>query len=44
MADNRRSSLITQGVARSPNPAMFPAGGFRDIAFSQTSAGVDNGH
>src|ERR1039458_2078218 len=44
MADNRRSSLITQGVARSPNRAMLRAVGFRDGDFSKPIVGVANGH
>src|SRR5665811_1444214 len=44
MADNRRSSLITQGVARSPNRAMLRAVGFRDGDFDKPIVGVANGH
>src|SRR5450759_2915074 len=44
MADNRRSSLITQGVARSPNRAMLRAVGFRDDDFDKPIVGVANGH
>src|ERR1700690_3156627 len=44
MADNRRSSLITQGVARSPNRAMLRAVGFNDGDFDKPIVGVANGH
>ena len=44
MADNRRSKLITQGVARSPNRAMLRAVGFRDGDFDKPIVGVANGH
>ncbi|HEY5636032.1 MAG TPA: dihydroxy-acid dehydratase [Burkholderiales bacterium] len=44
MADNRRSRLITQGVARSPNRAMLRAVGFRDGDFEKPIIGVANGH
>jgi dihydroxy-acid dehydratase len=44
MADNRRSKLITQGVARSPNRAMLRAVGFRDGDFDKPIIGVANGH
>ncbi|MGH8746854.1 MAG: dihydroxy-acid dehydratase, partial [Burkholderiales bacterium] len=44
MADNRRSRLITQGVARSPNRAMLRAVGFRDGDFDKPIVGVANGH
>jgi dihydroxy-acid dehydratase len=41
---NRRSRLITQGVARSPNRAMLRAVGFRDGDFEKPIVGVANGH
>ena len=41
---NRRSRLITQGVARSPNRAMLRAVGFRDADFAKPIVGVANGH
>jgi len=41
---NRRSQLITQGVARSPNRAMLRAVGFRDGDFDKPIVGVANGH
>jgi dihydroxy-acid dehydratase len=44
MADNRRSRLITQGVARSPNRAMLRAVGFGDRDFDKPIVGVANGH
>src|SRR5471030_1985877 len=44
MADNRRSSIITQGVARSPTRAMLRAVGFRDDDFGKAIVGVANGH
>jgi dihydroxy-acid dehydratase len=44
MADNRRSRLITQGIARSPNRAMLRAVGFKDGDFDKPIVGVANGH
>src|SRR5258708_21476734 len=44
MAYNRRSKLITQGVARSPNRAMLRAVGFGDGDFQKPIVGVPNGH
>jgi dihydroxy-acid dehydratase len=44
MADNRRSKLITQGIARSPNRAMLRAVGFKDGDFDKPIVGVANGH
>jgi len=44
MSDNRRSRLITQGVARSPNRAMLRAVGFQDGDFDKPIIGVANGH
>ncbi len=41
---NRRSQLITQGVARSPNRAMLRAVGFGDGDFDKSIVGVANGH
>jgi len=43
-APNRRSKLITQGVARSPNRAMLRAVGFGDADFEKPIVGVANGH
>jgi len=44
MPYNRRSRLITQGVARSPNRAMLRAVGFGDGDFDKPIVGVANGH
>ena len=44
MADNWRSRLITQGVARSPNRSMLRAVGFNDADFDKPIVGVANGH
>jgi len=44
MSFNRRSRLITQGVARSPNRAMLRADGFGDGDFEKPIVGVANGH
>jgi dihydroxy-acid dehydratase len=44
MTDNRRSRLITQGIARSPNRAMLRAVGFGDGDFDKPIVGVANGH
>jgi dihydroxy-acid dehydratase len=44
MADNRRSQIITQGVARSPNRAMLRAVGFKDADFQKPIVGIANGH
>jgi dihydroxy-acid dehydratase len=43
-AANRRSRLITAGVARSPNRAMLRAVGFGDADFDKPIIGVANGH
>ncbi|AFY72375.1 dihydroxy-acid dehydratase [Synechococcus sp. PCC 7502] len=40
MADNRKSQIITQGVARSPNRAMLRAVGFTDADFNKPIVGV----
>lgn len=44
MADNWRSRLITNGVARAPNRAMLRAVGFTDGDFEKPIVGVANGH
>jgi dihydroxy-acid dehydratase len=44
MAYNRRSRLITAGVARSPNRAMLRAVGFGDDDFDKPIVGVASGH
>src|SRR6185369_7665017 len=41
---NRRSKLITAGVARSPNRAMLRAVGFGDSDFDKPIIGVANGY
>jgi dihydroxy-acid dehydratase len=41
---NRRSRLITQGIARSPNRAMLRAVGFGDADFEKPIVGVANAH
>src|SRR5438105_8724864 len=41
---NRRSQIITAGVARSPNRAMLRAVGFKDGDFEKPIIGVANGH
>src|SRR5204863_6968422 len=41
---NRRSELITAGIARSPNRAMLRAVGFKDGDFEKPIVGVANGH
>src|SRR3954467_6600967 len=41
---NKRSQLITQGVARSPNRAMLRAVGFGDNDFEKPIIGVATGH
>jgi dihydroxy-acid dehydratase len=41
---NRRSRLITEGIARSPNRAMLRAVGFSDDDFEKPIVGVANGH
>jgi dihydroxy-acid dehydratase len=44
MSFNRRSRIITQGIARSPNRAMLRAVGFGDGDFEKPLVGVANGH
>ena len=44
MSFNRRSRLITQGIARSPNRSMLRAVGFGDGDFEKPIVGVANGH
>src|SRR5262245_46183928 len=41
---NKRSRLITAGIARSPNRAMLRAVGFKDGDFEKPIVGVANGH
>jgi dihydroxy-acid dehydratase len=42
--NNRRSRIITEGFARSPNRAMLRAVGFGDGDFDKPIVGVANGH
>ena len=44
MPANRRSSLITQGIARAPNRSMLRAVGFGDTDFEKPIVGVANGY
>ena len=44
MPGNRRSRIITHGMARSPNRAMLRAVGFADADFDKPIVGVANGH
>ena len=44
MPNNRRSQIITQGVARSPNRSMLRAVGFKDGDFDKPIVGIANGH
>jgi dihydroxy-acid dehydratase len=44
MSYNRRSRIITQGIARSPNRAMLRAVGFGDDDFEKPIVGVANAH
>jgi dihydroxy-acid dehydratase len=44
MSDNRRSSITTSGVQRSPNRAMLRAVGFEDEDFNKPIIGVANGY
>ena len=44
MPSNRRSRLITAGIARSPNRAMLRAVGFGDADFEKPIVGVANAH
>jgi dihydroxy-acid dehydratase len=44
MPANRRSTLITHGVARAPNRAMLRAVGFGNGDFDKPIVGVANGH
>src|SRR5437660_7962525 len=41
---NKRSRLITAGIARAPNRAMLRAVGFKDGDFEKPIVGVANGH
>ncbi|NOZ01842.1 MAG: dihydroxy-acid dehydratase [Deltaproteobacteria bacterium] len=44
MADNRKSSVITDGVQRSPNRAMLRAVGFQDGDFDKPIVGIGNAY
>ncbi|MCM0043699.1 MAG: dihydroxy-acid dehydratase [Burkholderiaceae bacterium] len=44
MAANDRSKHITEGVARSPNRAMYYAMGYQKADFSNPMIGIANGH
>ncbi len=44
MVDNRKSSVVTQGAARSPNRAMLRAVGFQDADFVKPIVGLANGY
>ena len=44
MAANDRSKNITQGVARSPNRAMYYAMGYQEKDFDNPMIGIANGH
>ncbi|MEQ9689944.1 MAG: dihydroxy-acid dehydratase, partial [Bauldia litoralis] len=44
MPNNERSSHITEGVARSPNRAMYYAMGYKDTDFAKPMIGIANGH
>jgi dihydroxy-acid dehydratase len=44
MANNDRSRNVTDGVARSPNRAMYYAMGYRDEDFGKPMIGVANAH
>ncbi|MGH8728615.1 MAG: dihydroxy-acid dehydratase [Burkholderiales bacterium] len=44
MPHNPRSKVVTEGVARSPNRAMFYAMGYRDEDFDKPMVGVANAH
>jgi dihydroxy-acid dehydratase len=44
MPFNERSKHITQGVARSPNRAMYYALGYEEADFDKPMIGIANGH
>ncbi len=44
MADNNRSKIVTDGVARTPNRSMLRAVGFGDDDFGKPIVGVANGY
>ncbi len=44
MAYNKRSKMVTEGAARSPNRSMFYAMGYRDEDFDKPMVGLANAH
>jgi dihydroxy-acid dehydratase len=44
MTYNKRSKIVTQGIARAPNRSMFYAMGYRDEDFNKPMVGVANAH
>ncbi|MCX5962858.1 MAG: dihydroxy-acid dehydratase [Cyanobacteria bacterium] len=44
MVENRKSQVVTQGAARSPNRAMLRAVGFQDADFAKPIVGLANGY
>jgi len=44
MVENRKSQVVTQGAARSPNRALLRAVGFQDADFSKPIVGLANGY
>ena len=44
MVENRKSQVVTQGAARSPNRAMLRAVGFQDADFVKPIVGLANGY
>jgi len=44
MSDNRKSSVVTQGLQRSPNRALLRAVGFGDNDFEKPIVGIANPH
>ncbi len=44
MPDNHKSSVVTQGLERSPNRALLRAVGFNDCDFNKPIVGVANAH
>ena len=44
MAYNKRSKMVTEGVARAPNRSMFYAMGYRDEDFDKPMVGLANAH
>ena len=44
MVENRKSQVVTQGAARSPNRALLRAVGFTDADFAKPIIGIANGY